>query len=108
MKHIKSHQEKPTVGVTRVRSIAFFFEIKRFLVYNSTILKLTYFYAILFTSKRICRQKEFRKKVKKRSNCDRKSQLSEILTEPSNPLGQKVANNHINGYILNLQKIQIY
>ena len=42
-----------------------FFEIKRFLVYNSTVLKLTYFYAILFHSKRICRQKEFRKKAKK-------------------------------------------
>ena len=53
-------------------------------------------------------KKNLGKRLKKRSNCDRKSQLSEILTEPSNPLGQKVANNHINGYILNLQKIQIY
>ena len=52
--------------LTRVRSIlCFLFEIKRVLVYDSTILKPTYLFIYTFHSKRIYRQKVLKEKVEK-------------------------------------------
>ena len=80
-------------GLTRVSSIRFLlFEIKRVLVYNSTILKLTDLFILFFFIQNAYDDKIvfMMKKCKKKnmfngSNCDRKSQLSGILTEPLNP-----------------------
>ena len=79
-------------GLTRVRSIRFLlFEIKFGLWGNNLLI---YGFAVLYffiKNVRICRQRKYlRKKAKKMfngSNCDRKSQLSGILTEPLNPRG---------------------
>ena len=65
----------------------FLFEIKRVLVYNSTILKITdlyilyFFIQIVYANKKLFQKKGY-KIMCKGSNCDQKS---EILTEPLNP-----------------------
>ena len=61
-------------------------EIKRVLVYNSTLFKLTDFFILcFFIQNAYANKKLFQKKgykiMYKGSNCDQKSQLSEILTE---------------------------
>ena len=74
-----------------MRSIRFLlFEIKRVFVYNSTIFKLTDLFLLYFFIQNVyADKKEFEKKrptiMYNGSNCDQKSQLSEILTEPLNP-----------------------
>ena len=79
-------------GLTRVRGIRFLlFEIIRVLVYILTIFKLTDLFVIYFLLKVYMPAKKYlRKKAEKlcligRRNCDGKSQLSGILTEPINP-----------------------
>ena len=68
--------------LSRVKSIRFhLLEIKRVLVlYFNNLLPYGFIYTILFPSKCICQQIVFNE-----LNCDRKSQLSGILTEPLNP-----------------------
>ena len=79
------------MGLTRVKSIRFLlFEIKRVLFINSTIFKLTDFLYHTFPFKMyIPTKKLFKNKGKQIMfnglNCDGKSQLSGILTEPLNP-----------------------
>ena len=59
------------------------------MIQQSLNLRICLFYT--FHSKRISRQKSISekrlKKFKRGLNCDRKSQLSEILTKPLNPRG---------------------
>ena len=70
----------------RERNIWFLlFEIKRVFVYNSTVFRLTGLYVNTFSFKMYMPTKKYFKN--KGSNCDLKSQLSEILTEPLNPRG---------------------
>ena len=67
-----------------------FFEIKHVFVYNSIIFKLTdlfilyFFIQNLHADKKLFKNKGY-KTMYEGSNCDRKPQLSEILTEPLNP-----------------------
>ena len=76
-----------------MRSIQFhLFEIKRVLVYKSTIFKLTDLLFYTFSLKIIMTTKKYLRKNAKIimcnwSNCDQKSQLSDILTEPLNLRG---------------------
>ena len=83
--------------LTRVRNILFlFFEIKRAFVYISTIFKLTDLFILYFFIQNVYANKKWIKKkgykvMYKGSNCDRKSQLSEILTEPLNPRASRTA-----------------
>ena len=77
--------------LTRERSIRFLiFEIKRVLVYNPTLFKLTdlfifyFFVQNVYANKKLYQKKGY-KIIYKGSNCDQKSQLSEILPEPLNP-----------------------
>ena len=70
----------------RVRSIRFLlFEIKRVFVYNSTSFKLTDLFIFYFFIQNVNADKNGYKIMYNGSNCDRKSQLSEKLTEPLNP-----------------------
>ena len=75
----------PRTELTIERSISFLlFEIKRVFVYNSTIFKLTDLFILYFFIQNVhANKKVFKKKgykiMYKVSNCDRKSQLSEIL-----------------------------
>ena len=72
--------------LTPKRSILFrLFEIKRVFVYISTIFKLTDLFILYFSFKMYMPTKKGDKIMYKGSNCGRKSQLSEILTEPLNP-----------------------
>ena len=93
--------DTPHPELARVRSIWFLlFEIKRVLVYNSVIFKLTDLF-ILY--RKFCTEKKYlRKKAKKLMykglNCDRKSQLSEILTEPLNPRDLEQCAIHVTLY----------
>ena len=80
--------------LTRERSIRFLlFEIKRVFVLNSTVFKLTdlfilYFYIQnVYANKKVLKIKSY---YVKGSYCDRKSQFSEILTEPLNPRGSVI------------------
>ena len=74
-----------------MRSIRFIlFEIKRVSVYNSTILKLTDLFILYFFIQNVYADKKVFKQKGKNimysdQNFDPKSQLSEILTERSNP-----------------------
>ena len=77
-------------GLTRVSSIRFLlFEIKRVLVFNSIIIYFTdLFILYLFIQNAYANKKVLKKVLQIRfngSNCDQKSQLSGILTEPLNP-----------------------
>ena len=74
-------------GLTRVSSIQFLlFEIKRVLVFNSIIFYFTdLFILYIFLKIYMPTKKHFIKIMFNGSNCDRKSQLSGILTEPLNP-----------------------
>ena len=66
-------------GLTRVSSIRFLlFEIKRVLVFNSIIIS----FKIHMPTKKY---KKVLQIMFNGSNCDQKSQLSRILTEPLNP-----------------------
>ena len=76
--------------LTTERSILFLlFDLKRGFVYISTIFKLTDLFIDTFLFKMYIPTKSYLKKGYKvmynGSNCDRKSQLSGILTEPLNP-----------------------
>ena len=68
------------------------FEIKCVFVYISTIFKVTdlfilyFFIQNVYTNKKLFKNKGY-KVMYNGSNCVRKSQLSEILTEPLNPRG---------------------
>ena len=78
--------------LTRVRSIRFLlFEIKRVLVYNSTIFKLTVLFILYFFIHNVYADKKvFEKKVKKfflTGQIDQKAKLLKIFTEPLNPRG---------------------
>jgi len=80
-------------GLTRVSSIRFLlFEIKRVLVYNSIIIYFTDLFVLyFFIQNAYADKKVFKSKgwqiTFNGSNCDRKSQLSGILTETLNPRG---------------------
>jgi len=68
----------------------FLFEIKRVLVYNPKIFKITDLFILYFLFKMYLPKKQYlRKKAKNYvwwvQYCDLKSQLSEILREPLNP-----------------------
>ena len=75
---------------TELTILLLLFEIKRVFVYISTIFKLTdlfilyFFIQNIYTNKKLFKKKGY-KVMYKGSNCDRKSQLSEKLTEPLNP-----------------------
>ena len=64
------------------------FEIKRVLVFNSTILKLKDLFTPFFFIQNAYADKNAKKNMFNESNCDRKSQLSGISTEPLNPCGR--------------------
>ena len=66
------------------------FEIKRVLVYNSTIFKFTDLFILYFLFKMYMPTKKYLRKkgwniMYNGSNCNRKPKLSDILTEPLNP-----------------------
>jgi len=77
----------------RVGSIRFLlFEIKRVLVYNLTAFYLTdlfilYFFIRNTYADKILFKKKAIKNLFNETNCDRKSKLSGILTEPLSPRG---------------------
>ena len=81
----------PHPGLTRERSIrSLLFEIKCVFVYNSLIFKLTDLLILYFFIQNVyANKKVFCNKgqniMYKGSNCDRKSQFPETLTEPLNP-----------------------
>ena len=76
-------KESSNLWVTIHRTNAF--EIKRVFVYNSTSFKLTDLFIFYFFIQNVNADKNGYKIMYNGSNCDRKSQFSEKLTEPLNP-----------------------